>query len=304
MASRDESGISVYPPLPVPRRDEPRQRPVPAPRRTRGRWAIATVAISALAGGVAAWFVQPMIAPDARISAASGRASEAERAAIAQKDRADALEKSFDAASKARRSAEARLAAAETAQSELAGRTAAEASQRDAAERVKAKLKAALDRNADAIAIEGAEVHVRIADRALFRPGDDALTDRGKLVLGKLAAALKQLPDQVIRVQGHTDDQPIALPRPAAVPAPAPSKKPGKPVVVAPPVAVVRFATNWELSAARALAAVHYLQDTAKLEPTRLSALAFGQYAPVSPSDRAANRRLEIVLVARPLPTR
>jgi len=32
-----------------------------------------------------------------------------------------------------------------------------------------------------------------------------------------------------------------------------------------------RFATNWELSAARALSVVHYLQDTAKLDPTRLA---------------------------------
>ena len=41
------------------------------------------------------------------------------------------------------------------------------------------------------------------------------------------------------------------------------------------------FVTNWELSAARALTVVHYLQDDAKIDPTRLAAVAFGQYRPV-----------------------
>jgi chemotaxis protein MotB len=62
---------------------------------------------------------------------------------------------------------------------------------------------------------------------------------------------------------------------------------------------VIRFPTNWELSAARALSVVRYFQDVAKLDPTRLAALAFGQYVPVSKTDRSANRRLEIVVAAR-----
>jgi len=59
---------------------------------------------------------------------------------------------------------------------------------------------------------------------------------------------------------------------------------------------VPRFATNWELSAARALTVVHYLQDTAKVDPSRLAALAFGQYRPMSRGNKALNRRIEIVL--------
>jgi chemotaxis protein MotB len=56
--------------------------------------------------------------------------------------------------------------------------------------------------------------------------------------------------------------------------------------------------TNWELSAARALTVVHYLQDEAKIDPTRLAAVAFSQYRPVS-KQRAKNRRIEIVLYPR-----
>ena len=58
------------------------------------------------------------------------------------------------------------------------------------------------------------------------------------------------------------------------------------------------FITNWDLSAARALTVVHYLQDEAKLDPARLAAVAFGQYRP-SRKSRAKNRRIEIVLYPR-----
>ncbi|HEU4727431.1 MAG TPA: OmpA family protein [Kofleriaceae bacterium] len=301
--SRDhnESGISVYPPLPMPtrRRSESRGPTLHRSGGRGGRGWIVLVLIAVIAGGAGAWFLRPLIAPDARIGAAAERAAEAEKAAASQKERADSLEKSLDSASAAKRELEAKLAVAETAQSELAGKTAEESSQRKAVEQLQGKLKAAVDRSWGTVAIEGGEVHVQLSDRALFRPGDDALTDRGKLVLGKIAAALKDVPD-LVWVQGHTDDQPVAIPRAAPpAPAPAPARKGGKPAPPAPPAPVVRFPTNWELSAARALAVVHYFQDTSKLEPARLAALAFGQYAPISKKDRAANRRIEIVLVAR-----
>jgi chemotaxis protein MotB len=286
----NESGILVYPRLPVPRgrRDEPRL----STHRDRRRFPIVTAVVAALAGGAGAWFLQPAIAPDPRIAAAVRRASDAEAAATAQKTRADALDRSLEASGKARRDAEATVAGAEAARAELASKTADEAGRRKAAEAVQARLRPAVA-GAGALAIDGADVHVRIADRVLFKPGDDALTDHGKAVLGKLAAALKELPDHQVLVQGHTDDAPVAPPRPP----PAPPH--GKPAA-APPV---RFPTGWELSAARALAVVHYLQDAAKLEPSRLAALAFGPYAPVSNKDRAANRRIEIVVAPGRRPT-
>lgn len=298
-AESNESGIMVYPRLPVPaeRRGEPRQ----PPRRTptgRGRtMTIAVIAVAVLAGGAVGWLVRPVVAPDARIAGAVRRASDAEASAAAQKTRAEALEKSLDAVAKAKRDAEAKLGTAQTAQSELAGKTADEANQKKLAEAVQAKLKAT---GAGAVAIAGGEVHLQIADRLLFKPNDDALTDRGKVVLNRVAAALKDLPDKQVWVQGHTDDQPIALPRVVPPPPPPPVKKGARPVAaVVPPAPVIRFPTNWELSAARALAAVHYLQDVAKLDPARLAAQAFGQYAPISKKDRSVNRRIEIVVAGR-----
>ena len=121
----------------------------------------------------------------------------------------------------------------------------------------------------------------------------------------RVGAALKEV-DKQIWVQGHTDDQPIYIkkdpPRPAApaklprgAKAPPPKKEPPKPDR---PDAVLAFTTNWELSAARALTVVHYLQDEAKIDPTRLAAVAFSQYRPVS-KVKAKNRRIEIVLYPR-----
>ncbi|HEV7558886.1 MAG TPA: OmpA family protein, partial [Kofleriaceae bacterium] len=133
-------------------------------------------------------------------------------------------------------------------------------------------------------------------DRALFKPGEDALSDPGKRVLDKLAAALKDLSDKQIGVQGHTDDQPVPASKVAVVPVPKGAKPAPK---VATPAPTAKPMTNWELSSSRALAVVHYLQDTSKIDPTRLVALAFGQYHPMSKTNKALNRRIEFVLAPK-----
>src|SRR4051812_42657842 len=112
----NESGVLVYPQMPVPRprRDEPRASTQRA--RPRRGIPIVTIALSAIAGGAGAWFLQPAIAPDPRIAMADRRARDAETAAVAQKGRADTLEKSLEAAAKSRRDTEVKLAAAEGAE--------------------------------------------------------------------------------------------------------------------------------------------------------------------------------------------
>jgi chemotaxis protein MotB len=162
-------------------------------------------------------------------------------------------------------------------------------------------------------------VKLELVDQILFPTGEADLTPNGKEVLGKVGAALKEIGDKQIWVQGHTDDQPIfpRKPKPGAHDTKAkPAKPTGKektakadPKAKVDPKAkpeakpdtndaVLPFVTNWELSAARALTVVHFLQDEAKLEPSRLAAVAFGQYRPVSKS-KAKNRRIEIVLYPR-----
>jgi chemotaxis protein MotB len=179
----------------------------------------------------------------------------------------------------------------------------------DEASALQAKLAAAVGQNGEVTTADGA-VKLELVDQILFPTGEADLTQSGKDVLAKVGAALKEIGDKQIWVQGHTDDQPILAkkPKPAAPepvkPKTARSKKdktPPKPEPKAKPEtndAVLPFVTNWELSAARALTVVHYLQDDAKLDPTRLAAVAFGEYRPVSKT-KAKNRRIEIVLYPR-----
>ena len=177
------------------------------------------------------------------------------------------------------------------------------------------KLAAAVGANGEVVTADGA-VKLSLVDQILFPTGEADLTPQGKEVLAKVGSALKEINDKQIWVQGHTDDQPIYVKKPAEAKKPEP-KKPEKPEPKGakgkPPVkvekapekppekkndAVLAFVTNWELSAARALTVVHYLQDEAKIDPTRLAAVAFSEYRPVS-KNRAKNRRIEIVLYPR-----
>jgi len=190
---------------------------------------------------------------------------------------------------------------------------------------LEAKLAEAVGKAGEVTTADGA-VRLELVDQILFPVGEADLTPRGKEVLAKVGAALKEIEDKQIWVQGHTDDQPIVMKK-KPEPKPEPKKPPPPPVKAVkgkkgpepkvdpkavkpaePPKveekpaeandAVLPFVTNWELSAARALTVVHYLQDEAKIDPTRLAAVAFSQYRPVS-KNRAKNRRIEIVLYPR-----
>jgi chemotaxis protein MotB len=201
-----------------------------------------------------------------------------------------------------------------TADAEAARKDEAELKAKaDEATALQAKLAEAVGQNGEVTTADGA-VKLELVDQILFPTGEADLTPSGKDVLGKVGAALKEIGDKQIWVQGHTDDQPIfvkkpkpAPPEPVATKAKPAKAKAGKPAAPAgkdakakPETndAVLPFITNWELSAARALTVVHYLQDDAKIDPTRLAAVAFGQYRPVSKT-KAKNRRIEIVLYPR-----
>jgi chemotaxis protein MotB len=174
----------------------------------------------------------------------------------------------------------------------------------DEAKALQDKLAEAVGKAGEVTTADGA-VKLELVDQILFPVGEADLTQQGKDVLAKVGAALKDVEDKQVWVQGHTDDQPIVIRKPKAKPEPPkkPLKKGAKPAKPEPkepekPDAVLVFMTNWELSAARALTVVHYLQDDAKLDPTRLAAVAFSQYRPVS-KVKAKNRRIEIVLYPR-----
>jgi chemotaxis protein MotB len=249
-------------------------------------------------GGIALGaVVRPIVLPDGRIAQARTQAEEATAAAAAQKTRADGLEKELDATNAKKREVEQRLEVASKAETKLADTAAEEEKRAKELEAMQKKLAGGL-RGTAQVAVDGADLRITINTGYLFVK-DDVLSDRGKQIVDRVGTSLKEMLDKQIIVSGHTDDTPLPLPKPAAAPA-APAKKGAKPVAAAPAPPAPRFATNWELSAGRAVAVVRQLQEGAKLDPARLSAAGFGPYRPISRRDRNANRRIEIVLSPKP----
>lgn len=296
-----ESGEHVYPPMPVPRGRESEAR-LPKRKSRLDKKLVGLVGAAAVGGIIVGFLLRPLLSKDSRVGVLEGKVTEVEQLASSEKGRADELQKKVETLSQERVAADAKLVEAQKAQTELAGKAAeAEVKAKEAAAD-QAKLKAVVDKSVGTISADGLEIKLQLVDRVLFKTGEDQLTDQGKKVMDRVASALKQIPEKQIWVHGHTDDQPIYIaPKPPAPPAPK-LKKGQKPP---PPKAPARepegkFATNWELSAARALSVVHYLQDVHKIEGARLAALAFGQYRPISRGNKALNRRIEIVLYPKP----
>jgi chemotaxis protein MotB len=114
-------------------------------------------------------------------------------------------------------------------------------------------------------------------DEIFFDSGKAVIKSEGLETLRKVAQVLKEtVPDSPVAIEGHTDNEPI--------------KYSG-------------WKSNWELSAARALAVLHHFVDQHGLDPVRLRAVCFGEYHPVASNDtaegRRQNRRVEIVILPK-----
>jgi len=111
----------------------------------------------------------------------------------------------------------------------------------------------------------------------LFASGEAELGAPGREQMAALARTLrdisKSIPDEinwVLRVDGHTDRAPIHTDQ---------------------------FPSNWELSTARAISVVRFLQSQG-IPPERLAATGFGEYQPLDPAENPTayrrNRRIEM----------
>jgi len=123
----------------------------------------------------------------------------------------------------------------------------------------------AVDRAADRLVI-------RMKSAILFGEAQAALTPQAELVLAGLTPVLARAPSR-LRVEGHTDDLRIRSPL---------------------------FPSNWELSTARAISVIRYLEEHG-ISRDRLSVAGYGEFHPLAPNDsaerRALNRRVEIVVL-------
>lgn len=116
-------------------------------------------------------------------------------------------------------------------------------------------------------------VRISLAAATFFPSGQAKLKRSALSSLDKVAEFLKNAPQQ-IRIEGHTDDEPVIS---------------------------NEFATNWELGAVRATSVVRYLIKIHHFDPSRLAATSFADTKPIVPNDspenRAKNRRIEILIV-------
>lgn len=126
----------------------------------------------------------------------------------------------------------------------------------------------AVPRGASGISSDDIGVQLRVNSDAMFDPGSTDLTDSGRKVLDSVLAILEEYNVYLV-ARGHAD---------------------------AVESAHSAYASPWDLSAARAAAAVRYLADRG-ITPTRLRAVAYADTRPVEPGVSEAslrrNRRVE-----------
>lgn len=135
-----------------------------------------------------------------------------------------------------------------------------------------------LENSLDALSLEGVDAQpgregltLRIADNLLFASGQAELMYEGMMLISQLTGFLNAFEGE-ISIEGHTDNIPINTPQ---------------------------FPSNWELSSDRAISVLHFLEFDG-IPADRMRAVGYADTRPLQPNDtpanRAANRRVELVL--------
>jgi chemotaxis protein MotB len=138
-----------------------------------------------------------------------------------------------------------------------------------------ARLRDAIGAGTLAVEVRKGKMLVKLGDAILFDPGQAILKSDGQRALRQVAQALKEIPDRDFLVAGHTDNRPI-------------KNSP--------------YASNWDLSTARAVTVVRFLQGEG-VDPRRLAAAGYSEFDALAdndtPESRALNRRIEVVVLPR-----
>ena len=114
-------------------------------------------------------------------------------------------------------------------------------------------------------------VQLTLKGALLFDSGKTEIRDDSKAVVDKVGVLLERYADNVIEIEGHTDNVPMNS---------------------------SKYADNSELSCGRALSVYNYLMETTNLDPSKVKYAGRGEYVPIAdnstPEGRAKNRRVEI----------
>lgn len=114
-------------------------------------------------------------------------------------------------------------------------------------------------------------VYVSMEAKLLFPSGSTKINTEGKSALISLAKVLQDQQDLEVLVEGHTDTDKMSS-----------STHPKN---------------NWELSVLRATSVVEIMLGNSTINPATISAAGRSEYLPVDPSDKAKNRRIEVILI-------
>lgn len=116
---------------------------------------------------------------------------------------------------------------------------------------------------------------ISLREAGFYDSGSATPHPQSKAVLDRIASVLGATPYD-LRVEGHTDNVPIHT---------------------------AQFASNWELSTARATGLAQLLIVHYGVAPQRLSAAGYAEYHPVASNDtaegRGKNRRVDIIVLPR-----
>lgn len=125
------------------------------------------------------------------------------------------------------------------------------------------------------LSLEARGLVVSLRQATFFPSGEDTIDPATYSSLQKVATAICQLPNPV-RLEGHTD---------------------------AIPIHTARFHSNWDLSAARAIAVLNLLTARFNVPVQRLAVAGYAETIPIAANDteegRARNRRVDIVILNR-----
>jgi chemotaxis protein MotB len=137
------------------------------------------------------------------------------------------------------------------------------------------RLRDAIGAGTLAVEVRKGKMLVKLGDAILFDPGQATLKTDGQRALRQVAQALKEISERDFLVAGHTDNRPI-------------KNSP--------------YASNWDLSTARAVTVVRFLQGEG-VDPRRLAAAGYSEFDALADNEtsesRALNRRIEVVVMPR-----
>ena len=141
------------------------------------------------------------------------------------------------------------------------------------AQKIQDSLKDEINKGLVAVELKGAHIVIRIKEKGSFPSGSAVLNRSFSPIMDKITMAVRDQSGKVI-IAGHTDDIPINT---------------------------EWYRSNWELSSARAVTVAHGVLSDGSVNSDRVVVEGHADTEPLVPNDsrsnRATNRRVEIILV-------